>query len=222
VRRPNLSQSPLPFHMSTEFRTPSTPYWPSRALCSPPIIARGSDPGHQENRSRLHHSARPQDLAELVDDLLDWPKRGRQGELVVHPAPFGSRTCSGRCAACFVSPDRGPRRPRLLESEGLPVLERMKPRCRRSSGISSPTLSSSRSGAKFASGRTGREWPSLSFFVSDHGDRHRPGGQERIFEQFTQVDQRPAAASVRGTGLGLRSDRKLAGLLGGASEWRAR
>jgi signal transduction histidine kinase len=57
----------------------------------------------------------------------------------------------------------------------------------------------------------------LVFSVTDSGLGIAPEDQERIFEEFTQVDN-PLQKHVRGTGLGLPLSRKLAGLLGGRLE----
>ena len=50
--------------------------------------------------------------------------------------------------------------------------------------------------------------------VADTGMGIAPEDQERIFEEFTQLDN-PVQKRVRGTGLGLPLVRKLATLLGG-------
>jgi signal transduction histidine kinase len=54
----------------------------------------------------------------------------------------------------------------------------------------------------------------VRFTVSDTGVGIAPADQERIFEDFAQVDG-PLQRRVRGTGLGLPLTRKLAALLGG-------
>ena len=54
----------------------------------------------------------------------------------------------------------------------------------------------------------------VRFTVTDDGIGIAPADQERIFEEFTQVDG-PIQRRVRGTGLGLPLARKLAHLLGG-------
>jgi signal transduction histidine kinase len=54
----------------------------------------------------------------------------------------------------------------------------------------------------------------VQLFVSDTGTGIAPKDQERIFEEFSQVDG-PIQRRVRGTGLGLPLTRKLAALLGG-------
>jgi len=59
------------------------------------------------------------------------------------------------------------------------------------------------------------------FEVSDTGIGIAPEDQERIFQEFTQVDS-PMQRKVRGTGLGLPLCRKLAQLLGGEVSVRSR
>ena len=54
----------------------------------------------------------------------------------------------------------------------------------------------------------------MRFAVRDTGIGIAPADQERIFQDFAQVDG-PIQRRVRGTGLGLPLTRKLAALLGG-------
>jgi signal transduction histidine kinase len=60
----------------------------------------------------------------------------------------------------------------------------------------------------------------VRFAVRDSGIGIAPEDQERIFQDYTQVDS-PLQRRVRGTGLGLPLTRRLAGLLGGRIELRS-
>jgi signal transduction histidine kinase len=57
----------------------------------------------------------------------------------------------------------------------------------------------------------------VTFSVSDTGVGIAPQDQEKIFEEFTQLES-PAQSQFKGTGLGLPLCRKLAELLGGRIE----
>jgi signal transduction histidine kinase/CheY-like chemotaxis protein len=54
----------------------------------------------------------------------------------------------------------------------------------------------------------------VTFVVADTGVGIAPGDLERVFEEFTQIDN-PVQRRVKGTGLGLSVSQRLAGLLGG-------
>jgi signal transduction histidine kinase/CheY-like chemotaxis protein len=60
----------------------------------------------------------------------------------------------------------------------------------------------------------------IAFSVSDTGIGIAPSDQDRVFEEFTQVDSH-IQRRVRGTGLGLPLSRKLAQVLGGTLEVRS-
>ena len=64
---------------------------------------------------------------------------------------------------------------------------------------------------------TGGPDQSVIFAVADTGIGIAAEDQQRIFEEFSQVDS-PLQRNARGTGLGLPLSRKLAGLLGGSLE----
>jgi signal transduction histidine kinase len=156
-----------------------------------------------------------QDLESLVNDLLDLAKI-EAGKVEVRPAEFE--------VANLFSALRGMLRPLLVnrslslvfeEPEGLPLLDT-------DEGKVSQILRNFISNAlKFTEAGEVRVTASLEqggetvrFCVTDTGIGIAPEDQERIFEEFTQVDH-PLQHRHKGTGLGLPLTRKLAELLGG-------
>lgn len=213
LRRADELKSRFLSNMSHEFRTPLN----SVLALSSLLLGRtdGDLSPEQEKQVGYIHSA-AQDLAELVNDLLDLAKV-EAGKIVVRPAPFQVAELFGAL--------RGMLRPLLtgssvdlvfVEPEGLPVLETDEAK------VSQILRNFISNALKFTERGDIRVWAELvddgrnmSFSVSDTGIGIAPEDQERIFEQFTQVDS-ALQRRVRGTGLGLPLTRKLAGLLGGS------
>src|SRR5262249_18509435 len=156
------------------------------------------------------------ELAELVDDLLDLAKV-EAGKVVVRPAEFDGST--------LFSSLRGMLRPLLLsESVSLtfePTTE-LPPLYTDEGKVSqilrnliSNALKFTEHGEVRVSAGLAADGRTVSFAVADTGIGIAPEDQERIFQEFGQVDSR-VQRKVRGTGLGLPLSRKLAQLLGGA------
>ncbi|WP_309889853.1 ATP-binding protein [Archangium sp.] len=155
-------------------------------------------------------------LQELIDDLLDLAKI-ESGRVEVRPTRFSVAELFGAL--------RGMLRPLRVhegvslafeEAEGLPELhtdERKLSQILRN--LISNALKFTQRGEVRVSAAPGPRQGTVVFSVHDTGVGIAPEDQERIFEEFVQVEG-PHQQGVKGTGLGLPLSRRLAELLGGA------
>lgn len=154
-------------------------------------------------------------LQELIDDLLDLTKI-ESGRVDVVPSRFS--------VAQLFSALRGMLRPLQVHPEvalifdepaGLPEL------CTDERKLSQILRNLVANALKFTHQGQVRVWAqpgprdTVVFAVQDTGVGIAPEDQERIFEEFVQV-QGPHQHGVKGTGLGLPLSRRLAELLGGS------
>jgi len=154
-------------------------------------------------------------LQELIDDLLDLAKI-ESGRVDVQPTRFSVAELFGAL--------RGMLRPLRVhegvalhfeEAEGLPELhtdERKLSQILRN--LISNALKFTQQGEVRVSAAPGPRG-TVVFSVRDTGVGIAPEDQERIFEEFVQVEG-PHQQGVKGTGLGLPLSRRLAELLGGS------
>lgn len=208
LRRADQVKSRFLSDMSHEFRTPVNSILALTRLLDDHV---SGDDAHKQI-SLIRRAA--EDLESLVSDLLDLAKI-EAGKIEIRPAEFEVST--------LFSALRGMLRPLLLnrslalvfeEPEGLPVMFT-------DEGKVSQILRNFISNAlKFT--ETGEIRVSavlvddaVRFCVADTGIGIAPEDQERIFEEFTQLDN-PIQSRQKGTGLGLPLTRKLASLLGGS------
>jgi CheY-like chemotaxis protein len=155
------------------------------------------------------------DLAELVNDLLDLAKV-EAGKTVVRPLEFDVDNLFGAL--------RGMLRPLLLnesvalvfeEPRDVPPLVTDEPKVSQIlRNFISNALKFTEHGEVRVSARFVEDEELVVFTVSDTGIGIAPEDQERIFEEFSQLES-PVQRTVHGTGLGLPLTRKLAALLGG-------
>ena len=212
LRRADELKSRFLSNMSHEFRTPLNAI---RALTH--VLAQGIDgalsPEQQLQVGYIRKAA--DELAELVDDLLDLAKV-EAGKVVVRPTEFDVST--------LFSSLRGMLRP-LLVSESVSLLFEPAselPTLYTDEGKVSQILRNLISNAlKFTehgevrvSAAADGDSRSVTFAVADTGIGIAADDQERIFQEFGQLDSH-VQRKVRGTGLGLPLSRKLAHLLGG-------
>jgi signal transduction histidine kinase/CheY-like chemotaxis protein len=200
-------------NMSHEFRTPL-----NAILSLSQILLDRTDGelvGEQEKQVNFIRKAAT-DLSELVNDLLDLA-RVEAGKVLIRPTEFSVDDLFGAL--------RGMLRPLLAHNSSVSLLfeaEPGLPNLKSDEGKVSQVLRNLISNAlKFTEfgevSITARKGPegTIVFAVSDTGIGIAPEDQERIFEEFTQVEG-PIQRRVKGTGLGLPLSRKLARLLGGS------
>jgi CheY-like chemotaxis protein/two-component sensor histidine kinase len=154
-------------------------------------------------------------LAELVGDLLDLAKV-EAGKTVVRPVEFDVGHLFGAL--------RGLLRPLLVnESVSLVFDEGETPLVLHTDeakvsqilrNFISNALKFTERGEVRIAAELSADQRSVVFRVADTGIGIAPDDQERIFQEFTQIES-PVQRRVRGTGLGLPLCRKLAELLGG-------
>ena len=202
-------------NMGHEFRTPLNAILSlSRILLD---RMDGDLTGEQEKQAAFIHRAAGE-LSTMVNDLLDLAKI-EAGRVEVYPAE-----CD---VAVLFSGLRGMFRPLFVnpavqlvieEPEGIPALltdgGKVSQILR---NLVSNALKFTERGEVRVSARpsaSAKGGPGVVFSVSDTGIGVAPEDQERIFEEYGQVDG-PLQRKLNGTGLGLPLSRRLAKLLGG-------
>lgn len=211
LRRTSAQRAQFLSYMSHEFRTPLD----SMIALTGLLLARvdGDLTSEQEKQvGYVQRSAR--DLLNLVDDLLD-TARVDAGQVTVRPAPFSVAELF-RALQATLRPLRTREQVALVfqaepavpeldtdESKVSQVLRNL---------VSNALKFTQRGEVRVAARPT--DGDRVEFRVSDTGMGIPEGDQERIFEDFAQVES-SVQRRVKGTGLGLPLSRKLAGLLGG-------
>ena len=209
LRRADQVKTRFLSDMSHEFRTPVNSILAlSRLLEEADLDVEG-----RKQLSLIRRAA--EDLESLVSDLLDLAKI-EAGKIEIRPAEFE--------VANLFSALRGMLRPLLLnrsvslvfeEPEGLPVMVTDEGKVAQIlRNFISNALKFTEAGEVRISASLVHEGQLVRFCVADTGIGIAPEDQERIFEEFTQVDH-PLQRVRKGTGLGLPLTRKLALLLGG-------
>jgi signal transduction histidine kinase/CheY-like chemotaxis protein len=211
LRRADELKSKFLSNMSHEFRTPL-----NSILALTRLLLDHVDGSLTEEQTRQVAFVRKaaEDLFELVNDLLDLTKV-EAGKIVIRPIDFDVEHLFGAL--------RGMLRPLLVnpslslvfeDATGVPTIQSDEAKVSQIlRNFISNALKFTEAGEIRVSARmTGPE--TVVFAVSDTGIGIAPEDQERIFDEFTQIDS-PTQRRVRGTGLGLPLTRKLAGLLGG-------
>ena len=202
-------------NMSHEFRTPLNSIFALSSL----LLDRADGELSSEQEKQVGFIRKAADmLLELVNDLLDLAKI-RAGKIDVHPVEFET--------ANLLSALRGMLRSLLVnetvklvfeEPENVPSLYGDEGKISQIlRNFISNALKFTERGEVRVSARYDEDRGVVTFTVSDTGVGIAPADQERIFEEFTQLEH-PAQSQFKGTGLGLPLCRKLAALLAGKIE----
>jgi signal transduction histidine kinase/CheY-like chemotaxis protein len=213
LRRASEVKTQFLSNMTHEFRTPLNSILSlSRILLD--HVDGELNPEQQRQVKFIQKAAN--DLSEIVNDLLDLAKV-EAGKITIHSSDFTVRDLFGAL--------RGMLRPLLAGNSAIALVfeeaaEDLPPLHTDESKISqilrnliSNALKFTEAGEVRISARKEQDWIAIS--VADSGVGIALADQERIFEEFTQLEG-PHQRGKRGTGLGLPLSRKLAGLLGGS------
>lgn len=212
LRAANQVKAQFLSYMSHEFRTPLD----SVIALSGLLLDRVDGPLTEEQEKQasfIRRSAR--DLLEMVDDLLA-TARMDAGQVTLRPGDFTVAELFNALRATL-RPLLGAQAVELaFEAQpGLPPLFTDEAKLSQilrnfvSNALKFTERGTVRVSAALAEGE-GR----MVFSVADTGIGIAPEDQDRIFQDFTQVES-PVQRRVRGTGLGLPLSRRLAELLGG-------
>jgi signal transduction histidine kinase/CheY-like chemotaxis protein len=211
LRRADELKTKFLSNMSHEFRSPL-----NSILALTGLLLNGVDGDLEAEQSQQVQYVRTaaQDLLELVNDLLDLAKV-EAGKVEAKPVDFE--------VADLFAALRGMLRPLLLNQSIDLVFEDVRgiPRMFSDEGkvsqilrnIISNALKFTEQGEVRVSAELGHD-RDIILSVRDTGVGIAPEDQERIFQDFAQIDS-PIQRRVKGTGLGLPLSKKLAGLLGG-------
>jgi signal transduction histidine kinase/DNA-binding response OmpR family regulator len=213
LRRADEMKSRFLSNMSHEFRVPINTILSLAYL----LLERadGELTAEQDTQVSFIRKA-AEDLAELVNDLLDLAKI-EAGKITVRPSEFHVTTLFATL--------RGMLRPLLLNESidlvfdapaDLPVLYTDESKVSQIlRNFISNALKFTERGNVRVSARLAPTGDAIVFAVADTGIGIAPEDQETIFEEFTQLEN-ALQSRVKGTGLGLPLCKKLATLLGGS------
>lgn len=215
LRRANEMKSRFLSHMSHEFRVPINTILSLAGLLLDRVD--GELTSEQDKQVSFIRKA-AEDLSDLVNDLLDLAKI-EAGKVTVQPSEFE--------VATLLSTLRGMLRPLLLNSTVELIFEEPAaiPRLVTDESkvshilrnlISNGLKYTERGEVRVSAGLT-PDGDAVRFAVADTGIGIAPEDQERIFEEFIQVEHQ-LQRRVQGTGLGLPLCKQLATLLGGSIE----
>ncbi|AGY57348.1 ATP-binding protein [Gloeobacter kilaueensis] len=214
LARANELKTAFLSNMSHEFRTPLNAILSLSALLLDRVDG-DLTPEQHKQVSFIQQSA--QGLSDLVNDLLDMAKV-EAGKVSVHPSEFQVESLFGALRG-MLKPLLAPNSAINLVFEELPGLPVLYTDEGKVSQILRNFISNALKFTEQGEVRvTARPGPAASatvvFSVADTGIGILFEDQERIFEEYTQIDS-PLQQRTKGTGLGLPLSRQLAQLLKG-------
>ena len=212
LRRADEMKTRFLSNMSHEFRTPLNSI---QALTRLLLERSDGDLTPEQVRQVEFIRKASHDLTELVNDLLDLAKV-EAGKIVVRPTEFEAANLFGAL--------RGMLRPLLVnesvalifdDTSGVPPLLQDEAKVSQIlRNFISNALKFTERGEVRVSAAFIDDGEAVAFSVADTGIGIAPEDQERIFQQFGQLEN-PLQRKVRGTGLGLPLTKKLVEILGG-------
>jgi PAS domain S-box-containing protein len=202
-------------NLSHEFRTPLNAIFALSQLLLDHVD--GELTGEQEKQVEFIRKS-ADSLMDLVNDLLDLAKI-RAGKIEVHPIEFDAVDLFSALRGMLLSLQVNPAVALVFEApEGIPPLYTDEAKVSQIlRNFVSNALKFTERGEVRVSARHDPGSGMVTFTVSDTGMGIAPQYHERIFEEFTQLEN-PAQSHFKGTGLGLPLCRELAELLGGRVE----
>ncbi len=211
LRRADELKSRFLSNMTHEFRTPVNSII---GLCNLLFEDRQRE-GQDVEQEIVYIRKAAEQLSDLVNDLLDLAKV-EAGKTSVRPGPLDVAKLLGAL--------RGMLRPLLLNhavtlvfdaTEHLPIMTTDEAKVSQIlRNLISNALKFTERGEVRVTATHAPDTKTIAFAVADTGIGIAPEDQQRIFEEFTQVEHR-LQRGVRGTGLGLPLSKRLAELLGG-------
>lgn len=218
LRRVSESKSQFLSNMTHEFRTPVNSIL---SLCRILLDRMDGELSSEQERQVTLMQRAANDLSEIVNDLLDLAKV-EAGKTTIRPSEFSVESLFGAL--------RGMLKPLLAHTNSVSLefeeSADVPPLITDESKVSQILRNLLSNALKFTESGEVRVRASaepggaISFAVSDTGIGIALEDQERVFEEFTQVEGNHQLGK-RGTGLGLPLSRKLAELLGGSLNVRS-
>ena len=204
--------------MSHEFRTPLNSIMALSKILMDHLDGPLTD--EQSKQVTFIHNAAGE-LTEMVNDLLDLAKV-EAGKIDVHPSEFDPATLLGTLRGMMRPLCTNPNVQLVFEdAKGLPRMFTDEAKVSQIlRNFVSNAIKFTERGEVRVSGSYVPYSDSISFTVSDTGIGIAPEDQDRLFQQYFQIDS-ARQRRVKGTGLGLALSKQLAELLGGSIQLKS-